>query len=133
MDGFHIKVYQHTAAGDLVYVDPERWEAFRVGTVPLAVAPGSGGRVDLLLLSVRDDVCELVDAISLRVDDSGFLCRLDVALRPLPASATVRDARQRFVGRYLDHAGQWTPTETAVQRALKLAGVKPLGRIATRG
>jgi hypothetical protein len=133
MDGFHIKVFQHTSIGGLASIEPDRWEAFRVGAGPLEVTPKRRGRIDLLLLSVRNDVCELIDAISLRVDDNGYLCRLDVALRPLPASATVRDARQQFVGRYLDHANHWRPSETVVRRALELASVKPLGRITTRG
>ncbi len=106
-------------------IAPETWEQFCRGGTPLVRANlrdslRSGGRVDLLLMTLRDGVCEEIDAITLALDENGYLMRLDAGLRPLPRHPSLLDARSAFVRRYLKHAHHWRPSDELINQALAL-------------
>ncbi len=80
------------------------------------------GRVDFLVLRFRDAHCELIEPLSLIVDDNGYLYRPDLRLNPLPGSGRLIDARALFLNRYLMHAHRWTPNRWLIEQALTQAG-----------
>ena len=104
----------------------DSWEAFRRGVAPLASDAAAAGKVCLLLLTLRDGACELIEPVSLDVDEHGYLRRLHVSFAPLP-DARVLDARSVFLARYLNHAHQCEPSPEIVERALAHARVAPIG------
>ena len=95
------------------------WDQFIRGTAPLQVGRR---KVDVLLLTLRDGICEEIDPITLDLDENGYLMRLDLQLRPLPDHPALVDARHVFLARYLKHAHQWRPTPQLIDQALALAG-----------
>lgn len=107
------------APNHVCLIAPETWEQFCRGGVPLR----SGDRkIDLLLLTLRNGVCEEMDPITLALDENGYLMRLDAHLRALPRHPAVLDARRVFVRRYLEHAHHWKPSAQLIDQALALAG-----------
>ena len=110
-----------------VYDDVEplptsQWEAFHAGKAPLSVgASASRAKVELLLITTRDGVCELVEPISLDVDANGYLQRLHVRFEQLPREPHVRDARSAFLDRYLRHANHWLPSPAQIEKAVSYA------------
>jgi hypothetical protein len=118
MAGLCIEVFRRHG-DEVVPVDGAAWEAFRSGQAPLATdAALQTTRVDLLLVTTRDGLCELVEPISVLVDAHGYLKRLHVQFDALPA--TVLDARTAFVSRYLRHAHHWPVSPAHVEKALAL-------------
>ena len=99
-------------------IAPDVWEQFCRGGTPML--PGDR-KIDLLLLTLRNEVCEEIDPITLALDENGYLMRLDVRLRPLPRDPAVFDARSVFLGRYLKHAHHWKPSAELIDQALVLA------------
>ena len=100
-------------------IAPGAWDQFIRGAAPLRC---DRRKVDLLLLTVRDGVCEEIDPITVDLDENGYLMRLDASLRPLPDSPVLIDARPTFLARYMKHAHQWQPTPQLIDQALALAG-----------
>ena len=72
---------QRIAPGHVSVIAPQTWEQFCRGGTPLL--PGDR-KIDLLLLTLRDGVCEEIDPITLALDENGYLMRFDLQLRPLP-------------------------------------------------
>jgi hypothetical protein len=99
-------------------IAPETWEQFCRGGTPLL--PGDR-KIDLLLLTLRNGVCEEIDPITLALDENGYLMRFDMRMRPLPRHPAVLDARSAFVGRYMKHAHHWKPSAQLIDQALALA------------
>ena len=89
---------QRIGADHVSVIAPQTWEQFCRGGTPLL--PGDR-KIDLLLLTLRDGVCEEIDPITLALDENGYLMRFDLQLRPLPKHPALLDARSAFVGRYL--------------------------------
>jgi len=106
-------------------IAPTLWDQFVRGGTPLL--PGDR-KIDLLLLTLRDGVCEEIDPITLALDENGYLMRLDVRMRPLPRDPAVLDARNAFLGRYLKHAHHWKPSAELIDQALALVGRDSLVR-----
>ena len=103
----------------------ETWEQFCRGGTPLLRADlrdniRGKGRVDLLLMTLRDGVCEEIDAITLALDENGYLMRLDAGMRPLPQVPSLLDARNAFLRRYLKHAHHWRPSDDLINQALAI-------------
>ncbi len=109
---------QRIEPGRVALIHPIDWERFRRGAAPLL---HGDRKVDLLLLTLRDGVCEEIDPITLDLDENGYLVRIDVGMRPLPRHPAVLDARGAFLGRYLQHANQWKPTAQLIDQALEFA------------
>lgn len=130
MHSISLQVFRHVRPDGLEPIAPARWDGFCRGRLPLDdVRPG---RVDLLILTLRDERCELVEPLSVIVDDNGFLFRPDLRLRPLPqpaaaTTAPVHDARALFLNRYLMHAHRWQPEAALVAQALRLGRTHPVG------
>jgi hypothetical protein len=130
MSIYQTVVFQRIGAERLVLLPAAVWERFARGAQPL---PGDGERrIDLLLLTLRDGVCDEVDAISLDLDENGYRVRLDVQLDPLPSRAGVLDARNAFMRRYLAHAHQWRPSAELLQSALRQLDGAMLDSLALR-
>ena len=84
---------QRIEPGRVSLIQPTDWERFCRGGAPLL----QGDRkVDLLLLTLRDGVCEEIDPITLDLDENGYLVRIDVNMQPLPLHPTLLDARGAF-------------------------------------
>ncbi len=66
---------QRVALNHVSVIAPDTWEQFVRGGAPLL--PGDR-KIDLLLLTLRDGVCEEIDPITLALDENGYLVRLDV-------------------------------------------------------
>ena len=116
MTAVHVHVFRR------VYDDVEplataRWDAFCAGQAPLSVEPAVA-KVEVLLITTRDGVCELVEPISLNVDASGYLQRLHVRFEQLPRDPGLHDARNAFLDRYLRHANHWSPSALQIEKAL---------------
>jgi hypothetical protein len=109
---------QRVDPNHVAVIAPDTWDQFVRGGTPLL--PGDR-KIDLLLLTLRDGVCEEIDPITLALDENGYLMRLDVRMRPLPRDPSVFDARSVFLGRYLKHAHHWKPTAELIDQALSLA------------
>ena len=109
---------QRIEPGRVAVIDPIDWERFRRGAAPLR---SRKRKVDLLLLTLRDGVCEEIDPITLDLDENGYLMRIDVGMQPLPRHPAVFDARGAFLGRYLQHANQWKPSAQLIDQALEFA------------
>ncbi len=77
---------QRIGANHVCLIAPETWEQFCRGGTPLL--PGDR-KIDLLLLTLRDGVCEEIDPITLALDENGYLMRLDAAVA---AAATTSGA-----------------------------------------
>ena len=121
-----VETLVYRVLGDrLIRVESERWDSFCRGAEPLDIATRKG-RLNVLLLKLRDAACEVIEAIALDVDEHGYLRRLHVAFDPLP-SARVLDARSAFLGRYLRHAYRWEPSGALIERALAIANATPVG------
>ena len=144
-----VQVLVFRAFGDVpLAIAPAEWDAFCRGDRPLPCSPvpleqqddlaekrlqeRPQKKLNVLLLTLRDHACELVEPLTLDVDEHGFLQRLHVSFAPLP-SAHVLDARASFLGRYLRHANRWEPSATLVARALRLANAAPVGAVEPRG
>jgi len=110
---------QRIGANRVSMIAPGVWDQFVRGAAPLRCEQR---KVDLLLLTVRDGVCEEIDPISVDLDENGYLVRLDARLRPLPETPVLIDARHAFLARYMQHAHQWHPTPQLIDQALALAG-----------
>jgi len=110
---------QRVGANHVSMIAPDVWDQFIHGAAPLRCEQR---KVDLLLLTVRDGVCEEIDPISVDLDEHGYLMRLDGRLRPLPDTPVLIDARHAFLARYMKHAHQWQPTPQLIDQALALAG-----------
>ena len=113
---------QRVAPNRVSLIAPDVWERFSHGGAPLLCGRR---KLDVLLVTVRDGVCEEIDPISLDVDENGYLVRLDVELKPLPQHPTLFDARGAFLARYLRHAHHWRPTPQLIDQALALAAPSP--------
>jgi hypothetical protein len=118
MTSVHTVALQRIEPGRVCVIKTADWEQFCRGGAPLL--PGDR-RIDLLLLTLRNGVCEEIDPITLDLDKNGYLIRIDVGLRPLPRHPTILDARGAFIGRYLNHAHHWQPSEQLIDQALALA------------
>ena len=94
-----------------------QWDAFCNGQAPLPV-DAAAAKVDVLLVTMRDGVCELVEPVSLHVDANGYLQRLRVRFEQLPRQPRLRDARTVFLDRYLRHANHWSPSDAQIEKAL---------------
>jgi hypothetical protein len=121
MPALRIEVFRRSG-DDLVAIAPPDWEAFCAGQAPLPAPEAARRKVDLLLVTSRDGLCELIEPISVHVDGCGYLQRLHVRLDTLPSETNVRDARHAFLGRYLRHANHWSVTETHIAQALAHLG-----------
>src|SRR5262245_3641848 len=110
-------VFERIAPDGLTLIEATDWDRFAAGSAPLL--PGNR-KIDLLLLTLRDGICEEADPITLDLDENGYLVRIDVRMRPLPQHPSVLDARSVFVERYLKHAHQWRPSERLIRHALDL-------------
>ena len=115
---------QRIAPDHVCVIAPQTWEQFCRGGTPLL--PGDR-KIDLLLLTLRDGVCEEIDPITLSLDENGYLMRFDLQLQPLPKHPGLLDARSAFLGRYLKHAHQWKPSAHVIDQALTLARGGSLG------
>jgi len=116
MAALHIEVFRRQG-DDIVPLDRAVWESFRSGQAPLPHhASVQSTKLDLLIVTTRDGVCELVEPISVHVDGHGYLQRLHVQFDALPD--TVHDARNAFVTRYLRHANQWALSPVHLEKAL---------------
>ncbi len=115
---------QRIGADHVSVIAPQTWEQFCRGGTPLL--PGDR-KIDLLLLTLRDGVCEEIDPITLALDENGYLMRFDLQLRPLPKHPALLDARSAFVGRYLKHTHYWKPSPELIDQALALARRGDLG------
>jgi hypothetical protein len=116
MRALQIEVFRREG-DDIVPIDRAAWEAFRSGQAPLPRCETlAHTKVDLLIVTTRDGVCELVEPISVHIDDHGYLQRLHVHFDALPDS--VLDARTAFVSRYLRHANHWAVSALHVEKAL---------------
>lgn len=115
---------QRIAADHVAVIAPQTWEQFCRGGTPLL--PGDR-KIDLLLLTLRDGVCEEIDPITLSLDENGYLMRFDMQLQPLPKHPALLDARSAFVGRYMKHAHQWKPSARLIDQALALTRGCSLG------
>ena len=115
---------QRIAPDHVSVIAPQTWEQFCRGGTPLL--PGDR-KIDLLLLTLRDGVCEEIDPITLALDENGYLMRFDLQLQPLPKHPALLDARSAFVGRYMKHAHQWKPSAHLIDQALTLARGGSLG------
>jgi hypothetical protein len=111
-------VFQRIAPALIALIQAGDWERFRRGAAPL---PPGNRRVDLLLLTLRDGVCEEIDPITLDLDANGYLMRIDVGMQPLPEHPALLDARGAFLGRYLQHANHWKPSAQLIDQALGFA------------
>lgn len=110
-------VFERIAPDGLAMIAAADWERFAAGGAPLL--PGNR-KIDLLLLTLREGVCEEADPITLDLDENGYLVRIDVRVGPLPHHPGLFDARSAFIGRYLKHAHHWRPSERLIRRALDL-------------
>ena len=110
---------QRIGTNHVSMIAPGVWDQFIRGAAPLR---REQCRVDLLLLTVRDGICEEIDPITVDLDEHGYLMRLDARLRPLPDTPVLIDARHAFLARYMKHAHQWHPTPQLIDQALALAG-----------
>jgi hypothetical protein len=110
-------VFERIPPDGLALIEAADWERFAAGGAPLV--PGKR-KIDLLLLTLREGVCEEADPITLDLDDNGYLVRIDVRMQPLPQHPSVLDARSAFIGRYLKHSHQWRPSERLIRRALDI-------------
>jgi hypothetical protein len=117
MNSFQTIVFQRVARHELALIAPGDWERFSSGGAPLL--PGSR-KIDLLLLTLREGICEEADPITLDLDENGYLVRIDVRLRPLPRQPGVLDARSAFMRRYLKHAHHWQPSDQMLKHAFDL-------------
>ncbi len=124
MNSVRILALQRVTPDHLSLIAPRVWEQFSRGGAPLGVSEGTARerRIEVLLLTLRDGVCEEIDPILVDVDENGYLVRWDVQLRPLPRHPALFDARGVFLRRYLHHARQWQPTQQLIDQALALAG-----------
>ncbi len=104
--------------GRVTLIRPIDWERFWRGAAPL---PPGNRKIDLLLLTLRDGVCEEIDPITLDLDESGYRMRIDVGMQPLPRHPALLDARGAFLGRYLQHAKHWRPSAQLIDQALGIA------------
>ncbi len=118
MNSIQTIALQRIAPDHVSVIAPQTWEQFCRGGAPLL--PGDR-KIDLLLLTLRDGVCEEIEPITLALDENGYLMRFDLRFRPLPKHPAVFDARNAFVGRYLKHAHYWRPSAQLIDRALALA------------
>ncbi len=128
MNSVQILVFQRTARDALAIVANHLWERFANGGAPLE---GRHGRVDLLVLTVRNGICEEADPITLDLDANGYLVRREFRLRPLPAHPALFDARRIFIRRYLKHAAHWQPSEQLLEHALAQVGATRVGELAS--
>jgi hypothetical protein len=120
MHSVTVQVFWRNDLERLQHVAPGRWERFCRGLTPLAADAARPGRIDLLALTLRDTHCEVIDPISVIVDDNGFLYRPDLRLQPLPSAPQLFDARAIFLNRYLSHAHRWTPSDAIIEQALRM-------------
>ena len=127
MTAVAMTVFERVAPNELSVIAPIDWERFSSGGAPLL--PGNR-KIDLLLLSVREGICEEADPITLDLDENGYLVRIDVRLRPLPEHPGLFDARRAFIGRYLKHAHHWQPSDQLIEQALDLIGASRRGGLA---
>lgn len=109
---------QRIEPGRVALIHPTDWDRFRRGAAPL---PPGNRKVDLLLLTLRDGVCEEIDPITLDLDENGYLVRIDIGMQPLPRHPALLDARGAFLGRYLQHANHWKPSAQLIDQALGFA------------
>jgi hypothetical protein len=128
MSSVQILVFQRTARDALAIIASDRWEQFANGAAPLE---NRCGRVDLLVLTVRNGVCEEADPITVYLDANGYLLRSELRLRPLPRHPALFDARRIFIRRYMKHAHRWRPSEELLAQALHRVGVKRGGELAS--
>jgi hypothetical protein len=117
MAALKIEVF-YRSGDDLIAVDPARWESFVSGQAPLVDAGDGRGKVDLLLVTSRDGVCDLLEPVSVHVDGNGYLQRVHLRFDSLPRQPGVLDARGAFLGRYLRHANHWVVSERQIAKAL---------------
>ena len=122
MPAVHVHVFRRIF-DEVEPLASERWEAFCAGQAPLPIETGAtgatgGAKVEVLLITTRDGVCELVEPVSLHVDANGFLQRLHVRFEQLPRQPGLHDARNAFLDRYLRHANHWAPTPAQIEKAL---------------
>lgn len=117
MSAIQTIVFERVRPDGLVIIETAEWERFAAGGTPLL--PGSR-KIDLLLLTLREGICEEADPITLDLDENGYLVRIDVHMRPLPRHPALLDARSAFIGRYLKHAHHWQPSERLIRHALDL-------------
>jgi hypothetical protein len=117
MAAIQMIVFERIAPDGLVLIEAADWERFATGGAPLL--PGNR-KIDLLLLTLREGICEEADPITLDLDENGYLVRIDVRVRPLPQHPALLDARSVFIGRYLKHAHHWRPSERLIRHALEL-------------
>ena len=116
MPAVHVHVFRRIH-DDVECVAASRWEAFCAGQAPLS-AGSPATKVEVLLITTRDGVCELVEPVSLHVDANGYLQRLHVRFEQLPRQPGLHDARNAFLDRYLRHANHWVPTQAQIEKAL---------------
>jgi hypothetical protein len=116
MPAVHVHVFRHVY-DDVEPLATERWNAFCAGQAPLPVESGAT-KVDVLLITTRHGICELVEPVSLHVDGNGYLQRLHVRFEQLARRPGLHDARSAFLDRYLRHANHWAPTEAQIEKAL---------------
>jgi hypothetical protein len=124
MTSVQMIVFHRVAPDRLAMMLPTDWERFASGGAPLL--PGSR-KIDLLLLTLRDGICDEADPITLDLDENGYIVRIDVRIRPLPQHPGLFDARRAFIGRYLKHAHHWQPSEALIEHALGLIGAARRG------
>ena len=120
MSHAEVHVFLATEYG-LHRVSPEQWSAFENGEQPIDAAETD--QVKLLLLTIRDGICELVEPLCVNVDAHGFVDRREHALRPLTAATSVVDGRERFINRYLNHAHQWRLERATLEDAFRQSGI----------
>ena len=122
MGDTYIHVYRHRQGYALQAIDADRWHAFCSGAAPVET-DGQSRQLKVLLVTIRDRVCELVEPIAIDVDRNGYIERKELSLPPLHADQVV-DLRGRFLRRYLEHAHQWKPDATLIDRALALSAAR---------
>jgi hypothetical protein len=121
MHAIHVEVLRRIPPERLERVPPASWERFSRGLAPLSLEVASApGRIDLLAVTLRDGRCEVIDPLSVIVDEHGYLFRPDLRLRPLPHARQLFDARGIFLSRYLMHAHRWQPSMAIIEEALHL-------------
>lgn len=124
MSAIQVRAF-HRQGGDIMPIADALWTQFVAGNAPLpeVMLHGVSGtpsaqRVDVLLVTARDGECELIEALSLRVDSHGYLQRMYLALEELAPVSGVLDARRPFLERYLRHAHRWKPTADQFTKAI---------------
>lgn len=128
MSAIQVRAF-HRQGGDIVPINDALWTQFIAGNAPLPKVMLCGGstqsvqRVDVLLVTARDGACELIEALSLRVDSHGYIQRIYLTFDEFAPGPGVLDARRPFLERYLRHAHRWTPTADQFSKAIAATAI----------